>query len=590
MGITGWINHTLDLRQHRGTLCTVAAALGGAHPGTHAVQLSRHAAFASGGLDTGYAGWHCPHRPEPDLSVIIDGHLDNRGRLEQRLYRRRHPLRSDAEVILHAYREWGAGIVEFLEGAYAIAIWDNHTRQLLLIRDRLGLRTLFHTAQAQGVLFATRATALLAHPDVTATVDADGLNELITMCPVRSPGRPILRGIHELAPGHLVRVTADGIHTHRYWALHATPHEQDLDTTVTHLRAAIENAARPIPAHRPLSVLLSGGPASATAAALTAARHNTAAFTLTLAGPGRLSLRGGADAGTAALTAIRLGMNHTVATIGTDELIAARDTVRSALDFPCHSATDTTLHALLNRAREHAQTVVSGEGATAILGGYPWQHDVQTPPVEDFPWRHRTVAPLDLLNADAHTHLVPGAYRKERYDAATTNISSVDGESLNQLRLRRSMHIAITHHLPHLLTRMHRLSEAAGLTPRMPFADPHLAQFAWNIPLHLRQAIETPNGLLRHTVADLLPREMAWQRSLAFPSAHLLPPWQASQRAHLHDIITDTASPVNTLLDLRRTRLLIERPVTQQSREWHATVDYLIELNTWLETHRVALV
>lgn len=587
MGITGWIDHARDLRQQRPALNAIAAALGPSQSATTTVRISRHTAFAARGVDTGYADWRCLERPDPDLSIVVDGHLDNRSRLEDRLYRRHHPLRSDAEVILHAYREWGAGIVEHLEGAYAIGIWDNRARQLLLIRDRLGLKTLFHAPQPHGTLFASRATALLAHPDVSADVDADGLNELITMYPARSPGHAILRGVHEVPPGRLVRITSDGTRTHRYGALHADEHGEDLDTTVARIRRLLEENTVQLPEHRPVSVLLSGGVASGAAAALTAARYQTAAFTLTLTGPGSPPTHGGADAGTAALTAARLGLQHTVTAAGTDDLLAAGPTARTALDFPGQPTTDTTVYELLQHISAHARFAVSGDGANVVFGGYRWQHDPQALSSDDFPWRHRTVAPLDLLNADAHTHLVPGAYRKERYDAATADIPYGKDEPIPQRRYRRAAHLVFTHYRPHLLARIDQLATAAGVSIRMPFVDPRLAQYAWNIPHPLRQLLGNTNGLLRHTVADLLPPEVTWQPSLRFPSADLLQPWQAAQRADLHEIITDPASPVNALLDLHRTRQLIEQPPTH-AREWHATIAYLIELNAWLTAHRIA--
>jgi len=586
MGITGWIDHARDLRQQRSTLDAIAAAAG--TPPTTAVstvRLGRHAAFASHGLDTGYADWRCLQRPDPDLNIVVDGHLDNRSRLEHRLYRRQHPLRSDAEVILHAYREWGAGIVEFLEGAYAIGIWDNRARQLLLIRDRLGLKTLFHAPQPYGTVFASRATALLAHPGVTAAVDADGLNELITMYPARSPGHGVLRGVHEVPPGHLVRITADGTHTRRYWALRAEQHCDDLDTTAAHIRDLLDNNTPAIPEHRPVSVLLSGGVASASIAALTAARHHPAAFTLTLAGPGLPP--GGAGTGAAAFTAAHLGLHHTVIAVGADELAAAGPATRAALDFPGQPITDTPLYALLRRTSAHTHAAVSGHGTDTVFGGYPWQHDPQKLSDEDFPWSHSTVAPLDLLNADAHTHLVPGAYRKERYDAVVADIPHGPDETATQRRVRRATHLGYTHYLPPLLARLDQL--AAGVSMRTPFADPELAQYTWNIPHLLRHVVGIPNGLLRHTVADLLPAEVTSRPSPPFPSADLLRPWQHAQRAHLREIISDNASPVNTLLDLRRTRQLIQQSTTQPPREWHATIAYLIELNAWLTTHRITL-
>ena len=219
MALTGWIHPTRDLRDERATVNAMATRLHPAALRRDVVRLSRRTAFAHRGVDGGYADWRHPERPDPGLAVAIDGQLSNRHNLEEQLYQRPRPLSSDAEVLLHAYRAWGTGLVERINGAYAIAIWDNLSRQLLLIRDPLGAKTLFFTLVDGGIVFATRATALLAHPAVKPVIVADGLNELLTLGSVRTPGRGVLDEVAEVLPAELTQAAPSRLRRRRYAAV-----------------------------------------------------------------------------------------------------------------------------------------------------------------------------------------------------------------------------------------------------------------------------------------------------------------------------------------------------------------------------------
>src|SRR3954447_22056649 len=110
MAITGWIHPTRDLRDERPAVNAMTVALTAGVVRRSLVRLARRAAFAHLGLTGGYADWRHPERPDPDLAVAVDGQLTNRGHLDEQLYGRPRPLSGDAEVLLHAYRAWGAGL------------------------------------------------------------------------------------------------------------------------------------------------------------------------------------------------------------------------------------------------------------------------------------------------------------------------------------------------------------------------------------------------------------------------------------------------------------------------------------------------
>jgi len=532
MAITGWAHQARDLRDERATINAMAVALDPSVLRTDVTRLGRSAAFAHRGPAAGYADWRHPERPDPDLAVVVDGQLSNRRRVEEELYQRARPLSTDAEVLLHAYRAWGAKLVERIDGTYAIALWDNRAREMLLIRDRLGAAILFYTLADGGVLFASRATALLTHPDIKPVVDTEGLNDLLALGAVRTPGHAVIRGVSEVLPGELVRVSTAGVRRHRYWQLEADDHDQDLDTTVQFVRRALADNSAPLRARRPGAVLLSGGVASAAAAVFSTglSGHRPAGWTVALAGSNTEREGIGADLEQAVQAAEHLRLRHRLLTIDADALIDTAADVRRALDFPGESSRDAPLFAVLRHAAAAGATgVVTGDGADAVFGGYWWLHHQHNLAREDFPWQPNGVVPTDLLNADARRHLAPGGYRNQRFDEAAAAVPKMAGADVFARRHRAMAYLTLTQYLPHPLTRLGQLAAGAGLTVHTPFADWLLAHYLFNMPLHRRDLGGIVNGLLRHAVADLLPPAVTWLRPRPFRSAHLLSAWRQSQ-------------------------------------------------------------
>ncbi|MCM4083914.1 asparagine synthetase B family protein [Paractinoplanes hotanensis] len=591
MAITGWIHPTRDLRDERPAVNAMAVAFAAGVLRRDVVRLARRSAFAHLGLTGGYADWRHPERPDPDLALAIDGQLSNRTHLDEQLYGRPRPLSGDAEVLLHAYRAWGVGLVDRIAGTYAIAIWDNLARQLLLIRDPLGARTLFYSVVDGGIVFATRATALLAHPAVNPVVDADGLNELLTLGPVRTPGHGVVDGVAEVLPAELIQAGPGGLRRRYYWYLEADDSRHDADTAVQVVRRALAETTAATRTRRAGAVLLSGGVASATAAVYAAGMrgHRLAAWTLALTGPPELPGDVGADVEQAERAAGHLRLRHNMLAIGRDTLLDTAPGAREALDFPGEAGADALLLAVLRRIAAAGSTgVVTGHGADAVFGGYRWLHDSLTLATDDFPWPG-VGDPADLLNADARHHLMPGLYRQHRYEQATLGVPHLTGADALGRRRRTMAYLTLTRYLPHLLTRLGQLADAAGVTLHTPFVDWLFAAYLFNTPTGLRHLLGVPNGLLRHAVSDLLPAETTWLRPRPFPSAELLDGWQQSRTAQLRDILDDPEAPLRPLLDRGRVTELLVRPAGPVSDRAPATVAYLVDVNAWLLRHHISL-
>lgn len=590
MGITGWIHPIRDLSLERATLTAMARTGDVDSTGSVVVRLAKSAAIACQGTAVGYADGGHPDRRDPELMVAVDGRLHHRDQLQSQLGRWPRPDVSDADLLLHAYRRWSTRLVEHIDGTYAIAVWDSLERQLLLICDRTGAKTWYYRSDTDGgLLFATSIRGLLAHPGTTNLIDADGLNELLTIGPIRTPGHGVLRGVHELAAGYLGRVVPGRICTYQYARWPADQHHHDLDTTTTFIRHTLADTTLPQREQQPGAVLLSGGIASAAAAAFTAAptAARPVAYTLALAGPWSQPPHAGVDVTAAARTAAHLHLRHTMVTPDTDAVLAAGAAARSVLDFPGEGATDAAIFTLLRRVAATTTSVVTGDGAAITFGDQWWQH--QPDSGDTFAWHRRDLAPVDLLCADARLHLLPEAYVKYRYAEATRTIPDVITDDRTGRAHRRAAHLTLTHCLPARLRRLDQLATAAGLTVHTPFTAWPLARYLAGVPYPVRHLTTVRLGLLRHTVADLLPASVTWLPSLPPPSAHVLPAWRRSQHEQLHALLTDLSQPLQPLLDRARLTDLLDQPANQRPRSWHTSITYLLDVNTWLSQHHVTL-
>jgi len=160
------------------------------------------------------------HNEDRSLWVTFNGEIFNYVELREKLIGRGHRFatRSDTEVILHLYEEYGEECVRHFNGQWALAVWDRKRRRLLVSRDRLGIRPLFYTLAGRKLLFASEVKSLFAHPDVARRLDAQGLNQLFTFWSTLPP-RTVFAGIHELPPGHNLIVRDGEIDVRSYWQL-----------------------------------------------------------------------------------------------------------------------------------------------------------------------------------------------------------------------------------------------------------------------------------------------------------------------------------------------------------------------------------
>ncbi len=309
---------------------------------------------------------------DESLWIVFNGEIFNYLELRDELIARGHRFRtrSDTEVIVHAWEEWGEDALDRFNGQWAFALWDVRRRRLVLARDRVGVRPLYYADSGGRVVFASEIKALFAGaPDLPRRFDPAGLDETFTFWTVVPP-RTAFDGVRELEPGH-VRVYQDGqIHDRAYW----TPdYPGDFAGSLDEAAEAVEHALERATALRMLRAdvdvgsYLSGGLDSSLIAALGLAAKGRGFHTFSL----RFEDAEYDEGVFQRQMSAHLGSQH-------HEVVVSRADIAAAFPDACRFAERPILRTapapmfLLSRlVREHGiKVVLTGEGADEMFAGY----------------------------------------------------------------------------------------------------------------------------------------------------------------------------------------------------------------------------
>jgi asparagine synthase (glutamine-hydrolysing) len=542
---------------------------------------------------------------DDDIVLTFSGEIYNFTELRRDLAARGHDFRtrSDTEVLLRSYLQWGPGCVDRLNGMFAFGVWDGRRQELLLVRDRLGVKPLYYAPQPDGVLFGSEPKAILAHPGFRAEIDAEGLAELFSQAGTSTPGHGVYRGLHEVRPGTIVRVNRDGVRSSAYWTLEAHEHTDDVATTAGTVRELLADIVhRQTVADVPLCSLLSGGLDSSVVSALAAGslkrrdRAKLATFSVDFAGsmdsfePDQL--RPSHDEPYARAAAEYIGSRHTTVTLKADDLVTAQWAPLAAHDLPTMGDIYVSMYLLFRDIRQQSTVALSGESADEVFGGYAWYHVPALLAAPTFPWAAGG-SWEPLLHPEVRARIRLGEYSADRYAQALAEVPRLAGESPEDRRIREVLYLGLTRWLPLLLDRKDRLSMASGLEVRVPFCDHRLVDYVWNVPWAMKETGGMEKGLLRTAAAGLLPADLLNRRKSIYPGA-ADPAYERAVDAQMRQLLRQPRAPLFSLIsrerltaaysaDPRLPGMMAVRPSST------APAAFLLDINRWLERSGVAI-
>jgi len=451
-------------------------------------------------IDLSPAGHQPMVTPEGDVALTYNGEVYNfhelRIKLEARGYRFRS--RTDTEVVLYAYKEWGAKCLDKLNGMFAFAIWDKRDQTLFLARDRYGIKPLYYTQLGNTLLFGSEIKAFLKHPDFRVEVSQPHLLEYFTFQNIFTDGT-LFDGVKLLSPGHFLTVSlgSDHINATQYWDYHfceteipcsLREYEEELDRL---FRQAVQ---RQLVSDVEVGSYLSGGMDSGSITAVAAKQFPylktfTCGFDLTSASGLEL---GYDERQKAEALSYLLKTEHYEVVLKAGDMERCLPTLLWHLEDPRVGQSYPNYY-VARLASKFVKVVLCGTGGDEVFAGYPWRYyrAVVNEDFEQYVEKYYRFWHRLIPNRYMPDLFVPEIWRNIKnimtIDIFRTALSGQAGSPKTpEEYVNRSLYLEAKTFLHGLFVVEDKLSMAHGLETRVPFMDNELVDFAMRVPIGLK--------------------------------------------------------------------------------------------------------
>ena len=582
-------------------------------------QPMRGCSGGNGGSNAGREVW-----------TIFNGEIYNHATVRTQLEARGHVYhsRTDTETILHLYEERGLDFVHQIEGDFALALWDAGREQLVLARDRVGVKPLYFYQRDGRLLFASEIKAILAHPSVVAEVEERALYHYLSFLTTPAT-QTLFRDVHKLPAGHLLVIRRDGTtELQRYWE--ALPPAEIVERSDAEHRAEILRLLRASIGKRmmsdvPFGVFLSGGVDSSANVALMSELMSQPVRTYTVGFRDHEELN---ELEPAREIARRFGTNHHEVIIGTEEMEQFLPEMVFHQDEPLADPVCVPLYYVSRLARETGTVVVQvGEGADEIFSGYGkyvqylrlyekfWRHGETLPraarraasavarPLLDKTFEQRTATELMrrfgagealfwggavVFDEDLKGRLLSPALRRRLAGLSSYEVVRRYDERLAAVRpgadfLARLTYQELQLRLPELLLmRVDKITMATSVEARVPFLDHHLVEYALGLPRRLKVEGTSGKHILKRALEEVLPRDLLYRpkRGFGAPIRQWLRDGRASSLLDAH--VMNSSLRRRDFFDYRFIARLFDEH-RRGTRDWSFHLWALLNLSLWYE-------
>ncbi len=564
--------------------------------------------------------------------VVFNGEIYNHAELRKGLEQRGHQYasRTDTETILHLYEERGLDFVHEIEGDFAIALWDATREQLLLVRDRLGVKPLYFHSHNGRLIFGSEIKAILAHQSLTPELDDESLYHYLSFLTTPGP-QTLFRNIQKLPAGHLLVCGRTGnVQITHYWDALPSPTRStredlnDEEQRAEILRLLRDSITKRMMSDVPFGVFLSGGVDSSANVALMAEQMTRPVDTFTVGFRDQVELN---ELESARQIAERFGTNHHEVLIGEEEMLSFLPELVFHLDEPLADPVCVPLYHVAKLARESGTIVIQvGEGADEIFSGYDkyvkylslyenfWQYAERVPAVARRAASAAARGFIDkTLKKPEATDLVRrlgadealfwGAAivfdetmkaslispeRKQSWDGLSSYtvvrkyLERIARERPEADFLAQMTYLELKLRLPELLLmRVDKMTMATSVEARVPFLDHRLVEFALSLPRALKVEGKSGKHILKRALEDVLPTDVLYRRKRGF-GAPVEGWFRSPQSSALEAQVMNSPLRRREFFDYQFIARLFDEH-WRGSRDWGFHLWALLNLSLWYE-------
>ena len=608
-GIAGWFDKNIDFSEKKEVIGKVSQSLIPRGPDENGAYITNDIALIHRRLvvidrENGTQPMTVQHK-DRKYTIVYNGELYNTEEVRTKLIAKGFKFRgrSDTEVVLKSYIQWGKKCVERLNGIFAFGIYEMKSKELFICRDRIGVKPLFYHQYKGGLIFASEIKAILATGMVKPTVDEQGLMEIFFMGPARTPGVGVFKDINELCPGEMALYKNGKLHKEFYFKLKAKEHTDDLQTTIEKTRYLLtDSIKRQLISDMPVCFFLSGGLDSSIISKVASMYYreknrgrihtfsveyeeNDKYFKKSLFQPNR-------DADYIKMMVKDTHSVHNEVILNHPQLADALYDATVARDLPGMADIDSSLLLFCKKIKQEYTVALSGECADELFGGYPWYHNKNILFEQCFPWSKDQTIRRKILKSGL---LKDGEeYVHEIYYQTCRKTEKLRSDTKVSARMREMFMLNFYFFMQCLLDRKDRMSMYSGLEVRVPFCDYRIVEYAYNMPWEMKAYEGREKGIVRKAFEDILPNEICWRKKSPYPKTHN-PVYMEIVSKKVQEILQDKTSALSTLLNRDGIRDIMDNPDKIET-PWYGQLmrapqimAYIIELDEWFKTYNVEI-
>lgn len=562
------------------------------------------------------------HQPMSDQSesvwVIFNGEIYNFLELRRDLENYGHVFRtkSDTEVIVHGYKQWGDEVLNRLNGMFGLAIWDVQEKRMILARDPFGIKLLYYRIDRDGLVFGSEMRAIRAMMQERAEIDPTSLDLFLRYRFTPSP-HTILKGVCKLAPGSKLTVKNGICEVSRWYKFRPAPFTppkssgEAREELISLYKGAVR---RQLISDVPVGLLLSGGIDSSLLLALMNLNGNEwPTYTV-----GYGSTYADDELADAAETASFLGSNHTSVRLTKSIFEDTLPKIVNSLEEPIATSSIVPMYFVCERARRDVKVALVGQGPDELFGGYRRHLGVRYGPLwAQLPGWMRTslssvVASLprnETLKRGTYSLAIPDRMRRYQHVLSVLPDSRVDGlfrdgllepnagdtilkswSDLAELmaatdELGGLQFLEVRSTLPdELLMYADKLSMAHSLELRVPYLDKEIVEYVERLPADFKVRNGTRKWLHRQACRSYLPSSILKRAKRGF-AVNVVDNWfRKAVDSRMTETLLDSKSMIYEYLDAPAVLTLIEQHACGR-QDNHKVLFSLVLFEEWLRTN-----
>lgn len=533
-------------------------------------------------------------------TLVYDGELYNVDEIKVELIDAGHKFKGcgDAEIVLHAYVEWGDSCLKKFNGVFAFVVFCEEQNKLFFARDRIGVKPFFYTVKNGEFIFASEIKTLFA-AGIKLQIDKNSVANLIMLGPGRVQGLGVYANIKELKPAECGYFKNGKLTIFSYWKLKDKRHTDSFEDTVLNVKTLVVDAIKKqLVGDGGIGTFLSGGLDSSIISSV-ASKHfdkplqtfsvdykdNDRHFVASKFQPNE-------DRAYIDIMNNHIGAESHKTVLDTEQLVEALLPAADARDLPGMADIDSSLLLFCKDVKKYVSVAVSGECADEIFGGYPWFTDNEVKQQKGFPWAQNTHERINFLNRHWRGTIDGETFVSGQYNDTIKSADILSAITHDEIRIKEMAVLNFNWFMQTLIDRNDRMSIANGLKVRVPFCDYRIMEYMYSVPWKYKYYKGTEKGLLRHALKDYLPPEVLNRKKSPFPKTHN-PEYLGLMKERLGNILKNPDSRLFDIADRESLQNLMEAKDFKfygQLMNVPQTMAYFVQLDYLLKKYNIEII